>query len=188
VQRSGAGFGVAVPKPGFVSVGERSVAQGPVKVGQAAKGELPLSRPTRNAAKPECCGGSGIGLFVLIAIIAALIAMNSARRANRRMSPPPAPRPVERYWEKARSTSSRLVPASEVERARIRNEVLSKVFEQRWVRVEGKTSKAYWELEMRVDPVIARAKAWLERVEADRGAVDKSRDGAAPREAAGGHP
>jgi len=153
-------------------------------------------------------------LFVLIAIVAALIAMNSARRANRRRPAPlPPPAPVERYMDKARSTSSRLPPSSlppsnlspadlarwmEQERELGKSETLSKVFQLRWERVEGGARSTKLpgermrveavEVERRIDSVVRRAKEWLERIEADRGATHKSKVGASIRGAAGEHP
>ena len=205
VVRSGgvAGFGVSVPRPAIVTSGVK--AGTPSVPAAKGTGELPLFKsgsrmPSRGPCKTQSCGGGGgIGLFVLIAIVAALIAMNSARRANRRRPAPlPPPRPVERYLDKARSTSSRLSPAdlapwTKQEREAGKNQSSSKVFHLHWERVESGAQSTRMrldaaEVDRRIDAVVRRAKEWLEQIEADRGAVHKSKAGVSPPGVVGEHP
>ena len=160
------GFGVQAPPP--VPSGRGSV-----------KGYIDVDRRRRGMVQPPpppAKSGSGIGIFILIAIVAALIAMSSRHSSRPRSAPAPIRHyqraPVKERLNSApwnlkieKSASGRVSSSLEYRRSPVPGSSPAK----------GSSANAKASKDEVIDRVIRKASEYLDRIEADRGAVHKGR-------------
>ena len=156
-----AGFGMQVPPPvPTQTTGERQ---------QPASSTRNRPLPPRPPAKQ----GSGIGFFILIAIVTALIAMSSRRAARPRSAPPPPP---VRFYQPAPRERLNAVPwhfqFDQGGSARVAASV--DVYPRSSRQAEIKKRRVTVSTDEVIDRIIRKASQYLERIEADRGAIHKS--------------
>ena len=157
VSRTG-GFGMQAPPP--------------VPTGHD-RAEPASSSGNRSMPLPPAKQGSGMGtfIFVLIAIVTALMVMSSRRSVRPRTAPPPArfyqPSPRERlnavpwHFQIERQGASRVAASIDV-------------YSSSSGTAENKRRQVSVSADQVIDRIIRKASEYLDRIEADRGAIHKS--------------
>jgi len=127
----------------------------------------PGTRPSRPPPKPA--SGMGTFIFILIAIVTALMVMSSRRTARPRSAPPPVrfyqPSPRERLnyapwqFQIERRGSGRIAASIDIPPAPSRRQT-----KRPQLTISDEV----------IDRIIRKASQYLDRIEADRGAIHKS--------------